>query len=73
MGKKKNIPTQMEDLEEREILEDVIVLEKYVRDLFNFLPLPTLLSSPLSVILEFNPSFEDISGFRLDEVVGKHI
>lgn len=55
------------------LLQDLTLLEKYSEDLFNFLPLPTLLSSPLSVILEFNPSFEDISGFRLDEVVGKHI
>ena len=69
----KNNPTKTEALDEKEILEDVIVLEKYVRDLFNFFPLPTLLSSPLSIILEFNPSFEDISGFRLDEIVGKPI
>ena len=55
------------------LLQDLTLLEKYSEDLFDFSPLPTLLSSPLSIILEFNPSFEDISGFRLDEIVGKPI
>jgi len=55
------------------LLEDLAALEGYVRDLFTFSPLPICFISPLGVILEVNPSFEKISGFNSDEIVGESI
>lgn len=55
------------------LLRDLTLLQKYEEDLFSFLPLPTLFLSPLFVILEFNPAFEEISGYKAEEVIGKKI
>ena len=53
------------------LLEDLISLEDYVHDLFNFSPLPVCLVSPSGILLEVNPAFEKISGFDFDEIVGE--
>lgn len=55
------------------LLEDVISLESYVHDLFNFSPLPICFISPANVVLEVNPSFEDLSGYEFDKVVGESV
>lgn len=55
------------------LLSDYNLLEKYSEDLFRFMPLPTALLSPLEVILEFNPAFEKISGYKSEEAVGANI
>jgi len=55
------------------LLSDYNLLERYSEDLFKFMPLPTALLSPLEVILEFNPAFEEISGYPSEEVVGVNI
>jgi len=53
------------------LLEDLASLEHYARDLFTFLPLPVCLVSAVGIILDANPSFEKISGYRLEEIIGK--
>lgn len=55
------------------LLEDVMSLEEYVRDLFDFSPLPISFVSPLNVFLEINPSFEGLSGYTFDELVGEPV
>lgn len=55
------------------LLEDLSSLEDYIHDLFNFSPLPLCFISPLGVILETNPSFERVSNFSFDEIVGEAI
>ena len=53
------------------LLEDLTSLESYARDLFTFLPLPVCLISPIGVILEVNPAFEEITGYKISELIGK--
>jgi len=55
------------------LLEDLASLESYSRDLFVFLPLPVCLVSSIGIILEANPSFEKISGYKIDECIGTAI
>jgi PAS domain S-box-containing protein len=55
------------------LIEDLSSLENYILDLFTFSPLPICLISPVGVILEFNPAFEEISGYKFYEVVGEKI
>ncbi len=55
------------------LLEDLDSLESYIRDLFNFLPLPVFLLSPAKIILEVNPAFEQITGYKIEEIIGKPI
>lgn len=52
------------------LLEDLNSLEAYISDLFTFSPLPICFISPVGVMLEFNPAFEEISGYKFYEVVG---
>jgi PAS domain S-box-containing protein len=55
------------------LLEDLASLESYARDLLNFLPLPVCLVSSIGIILEANPAFEKISGYKIEEAIGKPI
>jgi len=55
------------------LLEDLDSLENYIRDLFNFLPLPVFLLSPAKIILETNPAFEQITGYSTEESIGKSV
>jgi PAS domain S-box-containing protein len=55
------------------LLEDLTSLENYTRDLFNFLPNPVFLLSPARIILEVNPAFEKITGYKTEEIIGKPI
>lgn len=52
----------------REDLED---LEKYVQDLFAFLPLPVCALSPQNVIIDGNLAFENLTGFKNFEFIGQ--
>lgn len=53
------------------LLEDLVSLEQYARDLFTFLPLPVCLVSAIGIILDANPAFGEMSGHKLDEIIGK--
>jgi PAS domain S-box-containing protein len=63
-----------EDKEKISILiEDLASLESYARDLFSFLPLSVFLVNPIGIVLETNPAFEEISGYKIEEAIGKPI
>ena len=53
------------------LLEDLTSLESYARDLFSFLPIPVCLVSSIEIILEVNPAFERITGYKVEEIIGK--
>jgi PAS domain S-box-containing protein len=55
------------------LLEDLLLLERYIKDLFTFFPLPVCFVSPLGVIFEVNPAFEKAIGYTSYEIVGKSI
>ncbi len=55
------------------LLEDLASLETYARDLFTFLPLPVCLVSSIGIILEVNPAFEKISGYKIEEIIGQSV
>lgn len=55
------------------LLEDLTSLERYARDLFSFLPLPVCLVSSAGIILEANPAFEKITGYKTEEIIGRGI
>lgn len=55
------------------LLEDLTLLEDYIRDLFSFSPLPLCSLSPRGVILEVNPAFEELSGYKIYEIIGSPI
>ena len=53
------------------LLDDLASLENYITELFAFLPVPVCFISPIGVVLEFNPAFERISGYKFYEVLGE--
>ncbi len=55
------------------LTDDLASLENYIHDLFSFSPLPICFISPIGVILEVNPAFENISGFKSYEIIGESI
>ncbi len=55
------------------LIDDLSSLERYIKELFTFLPIPICFVSSLGVILEFNPAFEEVSGYKLREVIGENI
>ncbi|MBZ9572448.1 PAS domain S-box protein [Patescibacteria group bacterium] len=55
------------------LLEDLASLESYASDLFSFLPLPVCLISSIGIILEANPALERISGYKIEEIIGKPV
>lgn len=55
------------------LLDDLTSLESYVRDLFNFAPIPLCFISPLGVILEANPAFGKMTGYQGEELIGESI
>jgi len=65
--------TEKEEEKISTLLEDLTSLESYARDLFSFLPLPVCLVSSVGIILEVNPAFENITGYNIEEIIGKPI
>jgi PAS domain S-box-containing protein len=55
------------------LVEDISLLQNYIDDLFNFLPIPICFISPRKVILEANLAFNEISGYTTEEIIGKSI
>ena len=55
------------------LLEDISLLQDYVEDLFNFFPLPICFISPRGIILEANLALKEISGYEVEEIIGKPI
>lgn len=74
MVEERTAPQEPEGKEERKIktlLEDISLLERYVHELSVFFPLPLCFVSPLGVILEVNPAFEEMFGFKFHELIGE--
>ncbi len=55
------------------LIDDLASLETYIKELLVFFPAPLCFVSPLGVILEFNPAFEEMSGYNSREMIGKNI
>ena len=55
------------------LADDLASLENYIHDLFNFSPLPICFVSPIGVLLEINPSFENISKLKAYELIGEPV
>ena len=55
------------------LLEDLSSLERYVRDLFIFAPIPICFVTPRGIVLEANPAFERIVNISQTDIVGKDI
>ncbi len=53
--------------------DDLASLESYIYDLFNFSPLPICFVSPNGVMLEINPSFEEIANQKSHELIGEAV
>jgi PAS domain S-box-containing protein len=55
------------------LVDDISLLQDYVEDLFNFLPIPICFISPRGVILEANLALKEASGYKTEEIIGKSI
>ena len=55
------------------LIDDLSALEGYISDLLTFSPLPICFISSVGVLLEFNPAFEKLSGYKFYEVIGRDV
>jgi len=55
------------------LIDDLNALEGYISDLLTFSPLPICFISSTGVLLEFNPAFEKLSGYKIYEAIGQDI
>jgi len=62
----------VEDIDEQ-ITQDITDLSEYLKNIFNFFPAPTALTTPAGIVLEFNQSFERVSGFKKEEIIGEKL
>lgn len=53
--------------------EDLEDLEKYIEELFNFLPIAFCLINPAQIILDINKAFENLTNYQPNEIIGKSI
>lgn len=49
---------------------DLLELEKYIHDIWEFLPVPICQISPRGIILDSDKAFEELLGYPKDELVG---
>jgi PAS domain S-box-containing protein/putative nucleotidyltransferase with HDIG domain len=54
----------------RKIEHDLFALEKYINDIWHFLPIPVAYMNPLGIILDVSHSFEELLQFKKEELVG---
>lgn len=54
-----------------QLLQDLEDLESFLKDLWQFLPLPTCYVNPLLIILDVNSALEEFFGFQAMELIGK--
>lgn len=55
------------------LADDLASLESYIHDLFHFSAIPVCFVSPIGVLLEVNPAFEEISKFKSYDLIGEPI
>ncbi len=56
-----------------QLSQDLEDLVNYLKDLWQFLPIPILYVNPLFVILDANPALENFFGVRAIEIIGEKI
>jgi PAS domain S-box-containing protein/putative nucleotidyltransferase with HDIG domain len=49
---------------------DLFALEKYINDVWRFLPIPVAYLSPMGVILDVSHSFEELIHYKKEELIG---
>ncbi|MDP4009056.1 MAG: ATP-binding protein [bacterium] len=62
-----------EEVKIQVLLEDIGLLEQYVQELSTFFPLPLCFISPIGVMLEVNPAFEEAFGYKFHELIGESL
>ncbi len=53
--------------------EDLFDLEKYISDIWQFLPIPIAYLNPLGIILDIDKSVLELLGYSEEEVIGKSL
>ena len=53
--------------------QDLFELERYINDIWQFLPIPVAYLSPLGVVLDANRGFEQLTRFSKEELIGRKI
>jgi len=56
---------------EKELIEDIIVLEKVIKNFWEILPIPVCATSPIFIILETGKSFDTLFGYKKGELIGE--
>ncbi|MDO8524174.1 MAG: PAS domain-containing protein [bacterium] len=56
---------------ERELVEDIVVLEKAIKNFWEILPIPACTTSPIFIILETGKSFDTLFNYKKDELIGE--
>jgi len=59
------------ELENQKIREDLEILENYIEEFFEFLPLPVCMVNPADVVIGVNQAFQDLTYYNEMEIVGK--
>jgi PAS domain S-box-containing protein len=57
----------------QQLLQDLEDLESYLRDLWQFLPLPICYLNPYRIILDVNLALENFFSFSFEELIGQNV
>lgn len=53
--------------------EEIRGLESYIRDFWQFLPLPVCYINPLNIVLDIDEIFSKFSGYQPNEIIGEDL
>lgn len=53
--------------------EEILRLESYIRDFWEFLPIPVCYINPGHIILDVDKVFIDFSGYKTSEIIGEEL
>ncbi|MCK4940533.1 PAS domain S-box protein [candidate division WOR-3 bacterium] len=54
----------------KNVERDLFILEEYINDIWQFLPLPVAYLNPLGIILDVSRSLEDLIHYKKEELIG---
>ena len=57
----------------QDLKEDLGDLQKYIEEFTAFLPLAVCTSSPIGIIIDINKAFQNLTGFKEIEIIGKSL
>ncbi len=60
-------------LPSQDSLADLIELEKYINDIWHFLPIPIAYVTPLGVVVDIDDAFERLVDYPREEIVGRNL